>query len=410
MQAYCIAVGSELLGSTRLDTNSLWITSQLAQYGIEVIGKAVASDRLDSIRDAVRSAMRQAELSVITGGLGPTSDDQTREAVAELLELPLTEDPEIVASIRTRFRNAGLEMPESNRRQANVPRGARVLGNEDGTAPGLWLKHEGHELLLLPGVPREMKTMFSACVAPELARRFRGQMPVVAKFCVAGVAESEVEERLAATYELVGHDNVTVLAKPGDISIEVRSSDEEEISAASRQVEKAFGSRLYSRGESMAEVVVAECRARGLRVAVAESCTGGLLGGRLTSVPGASSVFSTGFVTYENQAKENQLGVSKSVLDRHGAVSEECAVAMAEGARVRAGVDLAAAITGVAGPAGGSKEKPVGTVCFAWSAAEEVISTTVRFPGKRELVRSFATQWALDGLRRQALAWPVPTA
>lgn len=389
-----------MLGYLRTDTNSLWLAEQLALRGVSLAGKAVVGDDRAAIGRALTQAMDAAELVIVTGGLGPTADDVTREAVSEALGLPLEHDEEVASSIAERFEQLGIRMAEVNLRQAKVPEGARVLENHRGTAPGLWLTVSGRAVVLLPGVPREMRGLAREHLLPWLEEDSERPVRRVQVFRVAGLPEATVEERLAPLYERVEPDQVAVLARPGDVRIEVSSTRAGSV-VDWDWMRKILGESLYSQGESMEEVVIDACRSRGLRLAAAESCTGGGICARLTDVPGSSEVLLGGVVAYHNAVKQSALGVSTGSLERHGAVSEEVAVEMAEGARTRLEADIGVAVTGVAGPSGGTPDKPVGTVWFAWSLVTAVDTAGVRFPGDRERVRAFAVQWALDGIRRR---------
>ena len=415
VRAEIVAVGSEMLTPTHLDTNSLFITERLNELGIDLQGKAVAGDDRDVLKAIVADALRRSDLLILTGGLGPTDDDLTRDVVADLIGEPLEYHADIFERIEQRFTSRGLRTPAINRRQAMVPRGAAVLPNKNGTAPGLWIEHDRKLILLLPGPPRELKPMLEAVIQERLlglvgaSRLFRRVLRIT------GQSESSVEEKMQPLYAkwLASPTKIatTILASLGQIELHLTavatSVDEGQraLDDAVTEVRAALGHDLFStKGESMQEIVGALCRARGFRISAAESCTGGLVMARLTEVPGSSDYVDRGVVVYSNQSKTDLLGVSADLIEQHGAVSEPVAEAMARGMVKRAGTDLAVGITGVAGPGGGTPEKPVGMVAVAaaW-ARQNAIETRVRtykFVGGREMVRFQASQAALDMVRR----------
>jgi nicotinamide-nucleotide amidase len=410
--AEIIAVGSELLGSSRVDTNSLFLSDRLASLGIELRAKSVVGDDRQRLKEILRGALSRAELVILTGGLGPTDDDLTREAVAETLGLTLHEDPAIIAQIQERFAARGLRMPAVNRKQAMVPQGARVLANPRGTAPGLAIEHDGRVVALLPGPPREMQPMFDDLCAATLARRAGGARIHKAMLFVAGRGESHVEEIAQPIYSKWMRETppieTTILAMPGQVELHLMVRSEQGPDAAARlraareELVAALGADVFSTdGRSMEEVVGAMLRERGFTIAAAESCTGGLLLSRLTDIAGSSDYVLGGAVTYGNALKTTLAGVPPSLIDAHGAVSEPVAVALAEGVRERTGASLGLGITGIAGPGGGSSEKPVGTVAIALSASDlETRVRTFSFFGGRPQVKFQATQAALDMVRR----------
>jgi nicotinamide-nucleotide amidase len=414
--AEIIAIGSELLTPHRTDTDSLFLTSRLNDAGVIVRRKVVVGDSREDLADAVAGALTRADLVITTGGLGPTDDDLTREAVADVLHLDLDEDPSIVASIAARFARRGSVMPEINRRQALVPRGATVLPNPVGTAPGL-LIHAGERLVVLfPGPPRELTAMFDAHLAPRLAALTGSRRLQRRVIKIIGRAESEVDAVASPIYTPLASGplpvETTILASAGQIELHLSTASDDEAAAAARldtgvrALASALAPFVFSTdGRSLEAVAGGLLAARGWRVALAESCTGGLLAGRLTDVPGSSAWVVGGIVAYANDVKIAELGVPAAVLDANGAVSEPVARAMAEGARDRLGANVGIGITGIAGPDGGTPEKPVGTVVIA-VAANETIVRTFRFSGDRELVRRHSTSTALDMLRRLLLDLP----
>lgn len=421
MRAEIIAVGSELLTPERVDTNSLFITERLNEIGIEVKVKTIVGDDRAELRAIVTQALARSDLIITTGGLGPTDDDVTREAVAETLHVRLDIDETILERIRARFATRGIRMPDINIRQALVPHGAVPLENPNGTAPGLWIEPGDRIVLLLPGPPREMQSMFEAVVRDRLHPR-RGSSRLYRRVLrITGRTESHTEEAVGPAYGrwLKGAIPIstTILAAQGQIELHLtaqatdREAADAALDAAVADAQERLGRDLYSTdGRTLEEVVGALLRAGHRRIAVAESCTGGLLTSRLTDVPGSSEYVERGIVAYSNAVKAEWLGVPGEVIAEQGAVSEPVAVAMARGVRDRARVDIGIGVTGIAGPGGGSDHKPVGTVVIAIARADrsepDVRVQTFRFPGGRMLVKTQATQMALDMVRR----WLLETA
>jgi len=408
-----IAVGSELLTPAKIDTNSLFITEQLNLLGIEVKAKAVVGDERAELEHVFRSFLARADLVVFCGGLGPTDDDLTREVVAAVLDRPLAEDEAITAHLRTRFasRNLPMPMPESNRRQAMVPSGGRVIANARGSAPGLWIDHDDRLVLLLPGPPRELRPMLTDLVEGPLKERSGGVSLVRRVVRVAGRIESHVDEALHPLYQQWERATppvaATILAVLGSIELHVstRAASREEavraLESAVAETSAVLGRDVYSTDGRLLESVVGDLLVeRGLRIGVAESCTGGLIASRLTDIPGSSRYVDQAVVVYSNEAKTELLGVSPDLLREHGAVSEPVALAMAEGIKTRARAGVGVGVTGIAGPTGGTPEKPVGMVVVSAVTDEERRVRTFRFFGEREQVKFQASQAALDMVRR----------
>jgi len=411
--AAIIAVGSEMLTPSKLDTNSLFITEQLNLLGIDVRAKAVVGDDRAELEHVLRSWLTRADLVVLCGGLGPTDDDLTREVVATVLDRPLAEDEAITAHLRARFasRNLPTPMPENNRRQAMVPRGARVIANSRGSAPGLWIDQNERVVLLLPGPPRELRPMLTELVEGALKERSAGAPLARRVLKVAGRFESHVDEALHPLYlvweKATPPIAATILATLGSIELHLstraatREIADAALESAIAEALAVLGPDVYSTNGRSLEAIVGELLAdRGLHIAVAESCTGGLITSRLTDVPGSSRYVDQSVVVYSNDAKTALLGVPEDLLRAHGAVSEPVAVAMAEGIRARARADVGVGVTGIAGPTGGTPEKPVGTVVVAAVTDEERRVRTARFFGEREQVKFQASQAALDMVRR----------
>ena len=413
--AEIIAVGTELLTPFRSDTNSLFLTARLNELGIVVRRKSIVGDDQTDLGSAVREALDRADLLVVCGGLGPTDDDLTRETVADVLGRPLTEDPSIVEYLSTRFAARGWTMPENNRRQAAVPDGAVVLHNPRGTAPGLWLETDGQVIVLLPGPPRELEPMFTALVDTRLASRSVSERLYRRVLRVTGRGESHVEEMTQPVYDRWRQAEppvaTTVLASPGlvELHLSTRAASRDAaltvLDAATGELATVLGHHLFSTdGRSLSDVVGELLKRDGYRVAVGESCTGGLVTSRLVDIPGSSTYVEAGVVAYSNDVKRSVLGVDPELLKRDGAVSEVVAVAMAEGARRIGAADIGIGVTGVAGPGGGSDEKPIGTVCMGVvGPGTEREARTAQFAGDRALIRQLATQTSLDLLRRVLL-------
>jgi nicotinamide-nucleotide amidase len=406
VKAEIIAVGSELLTPDRVDTNSLFLTEELNKLGIEVVRKSIVGDNRDDLNATFHEALEHVELVIASGGLGPTEDDLTRETVADLLGRKLQLNKEILQYIEGRFRQLGREMPAVNVRQAMVPEGAEALENPRGSAPGLWIEDSGHRIALLPGPPRELKPMFYEQVLPRLQRFASSVRMFHRELRVAGMGESALEQRIKPIYTRYSDVNTTILAAPGEIQIHLRIWTDDAVHSQKtldeivQSFQLALTDRIFSLDGSPLEEVVAQILTmNSATIAAAESCTGGLLAQRLTSIAGSSSYFLGGVVCYSNELKTAWADVPAGIIKAKGAVSSEVAIALADGIRRRVGSTLGVGITGIAGPGGGSEEKPVGTVHLAVSHAGGVRERGVRFPGDREAVRWHAAQLALDMVR-----------
>jgi nicotinamide-nucleotide amidase len=413
IDAAIIAVGSELLTPHKADTNSLFVTQVLNDLGIAVAFKAIVGDNRAELTSHIAHALARHRVLILTGGLGPTDDDLTREVVAAHLGLAMDEDPAIIDAMERRFAARGWKMPAVNRRQALVPRGAAVLANPHGTAPGLWIEHGESLIALLPGPPREMKPMMDGDVRARLTP-VAGQTRLHRRLVrVSGRGESAVEEMVQPIYSSWLKQSpaieTTILAGLGQVELHLvtQSSDPAaaaaSLDAAVNQLAGVLGPDLVSTDGRELEAVVGDLlRERGWRVALAESCTGGLATSRLTDVPGSSDYLERGVIAYSNEAKIALLGVDAALIQAHGAVSEPVAAAMAAGIRDRAGVDVGVGITGIAGPGGGSEQKPVGTVCIAVCGHDARVRT-FRLPGGRKMVKALSANTAIDMLRRLLL-------
>jgi nicotinamide-nucleotide amidase len=414
VNAEIIAVGSELLTPFRMDTNSLYLTEQLNQLGVEVIFKSVVGDDLERLVAAAQHALLRSDVVIFSGGLGPTEDDLTREAVAQALGVPLRRDEQIIAAIEQRFAARGWKMSPNNAKQADVLEGATVLPNPNGTAPGQWLsgRIENREriVILLPGPPHELKALFEA----ECRERLREKLPTAflatRVLKVAMLGESLVDARVAPIYKRFADVQTTILAGAGEIQLHFKSRAESMETAQARvdeaadAVEEELDDAVYSRdGQSLEQIVGYWLQMRNATLAVAESCTGGLLGERITSVGGSSRYFAGGAIVYSNTLKTELAGVPADMIERHGAVSREVAAALAESIRYRCDTTLGIGITGVAGPTGGTPEKPVGLVFHALASAGGTDVIERIFPGDRKRIRWFASTLALDMVRKKLM-------
>jgi nicotinamide-nucleotide amidase len=414
VNAEIIAVGSELLTPFRQDTNSLYLTQKLNDLGVAVAFKTIVGDNLKDIVRATKTGLSRADIVIFTGGLGPTEDDLTREAVAQTLGLHLKRDPEIVQAIERRFTEHGWKMSSNNIKQADVISGATVLPNANGTAPGQWIggRSDGREKLvvLLPGPPHELKALFEGSVLERLRAKVPKQSLAARVLKITGMGESACDARVAPLYKRFTDVDTTILAAPGEIQLHLRTQKESDEAANNRldelvgMIEEELGDNVYSdNGDSLEQIVSYFLQMRDATLSVAESCTGGLVAERLTSVSGSSRYFIGGAVVYSNELKTQLADVPADLIDVYGAVSEQVARALAEGIRKKCGTSLGLGVTGVAGPTGGTAEKPVGLAfhALATHAGTEVIKRN--FPGDRARIRWFASQQALDMVRRKLM-------
>lgn len=410
LTAEIIAIGSELLTPDRTDTNSLWLTEKLNGIGIEVKLKTIVGDDDARLEEAIKDALRRSRVVIMTGGLGPTEDDITRKIAARALSRRLLFNEKVLGEISAKFERMGRGMPEINSRQAMVIQGAEVLGNPNGTAPGMYLEHNNCAVVLLPGPPREMRPMFENFVQPKLAAK-AGDLRVMRRILrVVGLGESAVDERIAPIYTQYKNPQTTILFNRSEIEIHLTAQAKTEkdaellLDGLAGQIEERLGHSIFAfRGETMEEVVGLRLAVGGFSLGVAESCTGGLISQRLTEVPGSSVYFKEGVVAYSNDAKTRSLGVDSELIRQHGAVSAEVAEAMAEGIRHRADTDFGLSVTGIAGPGGATEDKPVGLVFIALSDDAHTEHRKIMLPGDRHLIRWRASQAALDLLRRRLI-------
>jgi nicotinamide-nucleotide amidase len=410
MHAEIIAVGSELLTPERSDTNSLWLTQRLNDIGIEVKLKTIVGDDEARLEETIRDAVKRSDVVITTGGLGPTEDDVTRQAAARALNRELEYRIELENHLRERFRGWGREMPEINKRQAYVISGCEVLPNPNGSAVGMYLSVDGKHVAIFPGPPREMEPMFENLVLPKLKAAAGGVSVFRRLLKVSGLGESALDEAIVPIYKTYPEIQTSILFNKSEVDVQLSMRSGNSKAANDRldelegKIVAKLGVAVFSvQGETMEMVVGRLLKNRGATLSVAESCTGGLIGSRLTDVPGSSSYYIEGVVSYSNAAKIRTLNVPEVVLRGFGAVSAETAAAMAAGMRERAATDYAVSVTGIAGPDGGSEEKPVGLVYIGFADANGTKTLKLVLPGDRYLIRWRASQAALDYLRRQLL-------
>jgi nicotinamide-nucleotide amidase len=414
VNAEVIAVGSELLTPYRMDTNSLYLTEQLNLLGVDVIFKSVVGDDLRRLVATTQHGLFRSDILIFSGGLGPTADDLTREAVAEALGTKLKRDPDVLRNIEQRFASRGWKMAPNNAQQADVIEGATVLANPQGTAPGQWLagEFEGKEriVVLLPGPPHELKALFESEVRDRLREKVPPAFLASRTLKVAMLGESAVDARVAPIYKRFADVATTILAGAGEVELHFKTraatqqAAQQRVDEVAGLVEDELDDAVYSRnGEPLEQIVGYWLQMRNATLAVAESCTGGLLAERITSVSGSSRYFLGGAVVYSNNLKTELAGVPADMIERHGAVSREVAAALAEGIRYRCEATLGVGITGVAGPAGGTPEKPVGLVFHALASDSGTDVVQRNFAGDRKRIRRFASTMALDMVRRKLI-------
>ena len=410
-----ITVGTELLLGQIIDTNASWIAQRLAEAGIDLYYKTTVGDNAGRIEAALRQALSRADVLITTGGLGPTEDDLTRDVVAAVLGRPLHLDSDVLARIEQRFAHRKIPMSENNRKQAMVPEGAEVLHNPNGTAPGLFLREGGRCVACMPGVPAEMKPMLTGQVIPQIREVFGIRSRIVSRVLkMCGISESKVDQAIGDYFREMRNPTIGILAHAGEIHVRLtcKGEDPAEITrmldALEGKVRQRLGALVFGRDEEKLEALVGQLlRARGATLAVAESCTGGLIASRLTDVAGSSDYFERGMVTYSTAAKQHLLGVPRELIGNSGVVSLDVVRVMADGVRRRSGTTFGLATTGIAGPSGGTSERPVGLVCvaLAWEGGD--IAREYRFHGGRELIKYRAAQMALEMLRRHLLGIPI---
>ncbi len=410
--AEIIAIGTELLTPQRLDTNSLYVTEQLNLLGVEVVRKHVIGDERDRLTDAIRSAVKRSHIVVLIGGLGPTEDDVTRDAVAAALGRPLILSLEQESVLITRFRQINRPMAKNNLRQAYLVEGAEALVNPYGSAPGQYISTDHGALAMLPGPPREMKPMMKDQLLPRLRHVVPPSVIRVRSFRITGIGESDLDTLIAPVYTKYTNPVTTVLSSPGDLFVHLRASGETAAQAdallreVGTPIADLLGDKIYSEdAEEPLEAVIARLlRKQIATVSTAESCTGGLIAGRLTEQAGSSDYFLAGYVTYSDNQKAKILNVPSALITQHTAVSEPVAAAMAEGARKLSGSTYALSVTGYAGPTGGTDFDPVGTVYIGLASSRGTEVRRIRYGGERYRTRMLATQGALDVLRKKLMS------
>jgi nicotinamide-nucleotide amidase len=410
LTAEIIAIGSELLTPTKTDTNSLWLTEKLNEIGIEVKLKTIVGDDKLRLEETIRDALKRSDIVLSTGGLGPTEDDITRTVSATAIDRELIYLEELETDLRERFRRWGREMPDINKRQAYIIKGAEVLPNPNGSAVGMLVEIDDKVFGILPGPPRENQPMFTNFILPKLRER-AGEIYVKRRFLrVSGMGESAVDEAIAPIYKSYANVETSILFNKSEIELHLSAQSNSEAEAnkildeLAQKIAEKLGIAVFAmNGETMEEVIGNLLKTQGKTLSIAESCTGGLVGSRITEVSGSSEYFIEGAVCYANDAKIRTLSVPPELIENYGAVSAEVAEAMARGMREKAKTDYAVSVTGIAGPTGGTEEKPVGTVFIGYADETQVKSFKIILPGDRYLVRWRASQAVLDYLRRQIL-------
>jgi nicotinamide-nucleotide amidase len=410
LKAEIIAIGSELLTPHRTDTNSLWLTERLNSIGISLQQKTIVGDEEARLEEAVRDALRRSDVIISTGGLGPTEDDITRKVFARVSGRQLMLDYEVLEQIRERFSSRNLQMTPNNERQALIPRGAMVLPNPNGSAPGVRMDQDGRLIVLLPGPPRENQPMFNDYIMPELEKLSRGQRIAKRLLKVTGLGESALDDMISAIYTPYTNPQTTILFTDSEIEIHLTATAEtiaraeEIVDELADKLEEKLGDHVYTTtGERLESVIGDRLLLKRYTIATAESCTGGLIAERITTVPGASNYFVGSIVSYKEEAKTALLGVPRELIESRGAVSGEVAEAMARGVKERTGATIGLSVTGVAGPGGGTEAVPVGTVYIG--LADDIMTSNRRLilPGDRHLIRWRASTAALEMVRRRYL-------
>jgi len=414
VKAEIISTGTELLLGQVLNTNAQFLGQRLAKMGINVFFQTTVGDNPGRLTEVFNNALRRADLVILTGGLGPTSDDLTKETVAEALGLRMHVNESAMAHIEEFFRLRGRKMPEANRKQALIPEGAMLIPNKVGTAPGMIIETGNKTVVILPGPPVEMEPMFTATVEPYLGNKAGKEKAIIVSrvIRILGIGESSVEERIKDLVEQQSNPTIAFLAPRGEVLVRITAkaatgkAAEKMIAKVEKEIVKRLGGYIYGTDdESLEKVVAGLLKKHNVTLSVAESCTGGLIAKRLTDIPGVSQNFLYGVVTYSNESKVNMLGVAPEVLEKHGAVSEETALEMVRGIRQAGGSDIAVAVTGIAGPGGGTPEKPVGLVYIAFADYDTAIVQKYLFTGDREVIRWQSANVALNMLREYLLLY-----
>ncbi|SJZ31242.1 competence/damage-inducible protein A [Selenihalanaerobacter shriftii] len=408
MNAEIVSIGTELLLGQIVDTNAAYIAERLAELGINLYHRTTVGDNKERLLQVLQRSLERADVVITTGGLGPTDDDLTREIIAEVMGVDLVKDEKLVKQIESFFEKLGREMTENNLTQAYLPVGAEPIINEEGTAAGIILEKDDKIIISMPGVPTEMKQMMRKEVIPYLKGQIGNKQLIKSKVLkVCGYGESSLETEIKDILDNQTNPTIALLASKAEVHLRItaKADVEKEASYLINQVEVELRERLQDNifgvnEESMEEVVAKRLNKKGLQIAIAESCTGGLIGHRLTNIPGSSSYFERGVVSYSNQAKQELLQVSAQTLKEHGAVSRETAKEMAKGVKELAKTGLGISVTGIAGPGGGSEEKPIGLVYMGLAVGNKTQSFRFKFHGRRQQIKYLTSQYALDKLRR----------
>ena len=402
-----ISVGTELLLGNIVNTNAQFLAEQCASLGLSLYFQTVVGDNKERLESTIQLAMSRSDIIILTGGLGPTEDDLTKESVANVCELPLVLDETTKIRIEQYFKNSVYkEIPESNWKQAMIPNGAKVLENNNGTAPGLIVEKDSKTIILLPGPPNELYPMFKEQVAPYL-NQMQPEIITSTTVKICGIGESQVEDKIKDLIKVQTNPTIAPYAKTGEVHLRITAKASSEadgkklIKPVVQELKDRFGIAIYTtKEESLEEVVINLLRKKGLSLATAESCTGGMLGSRIVGVSGASDIYKIGYITYSNKAKRKCIDVKKDTLKKYGAVSKETAREMARGGAFQSGADVCLGITGIAGPNGGTEEKPVGLVYISCFYNNSIYVDKYIFKGNRQKIREQATVKALDTIRR----------
>ncbi len=402
-----ISVGTELLLGNIVNTNAQFLAEQCASLGLSLYFQTVVGDNKERLESTIQLAMSRSDIIILTGGLGPTEDDLTKESVANVCELPLVLDETTKIRIEQYFKNSVYkEIPESNWKQAMIPNGAKVLENNNGTAPGLIVEKDSKTIILLPGPQNELYAMFKEQVAPYL-NQMQPEIITSTTVKICGIGESQVEDKIKDLIKVQTNPTIAPYAKTGEVHLRITAKASSEadgkklIKPVVQELKDRFGIAIYTtKEESLEEVVINLLRKKGLSLATAESCTGGMLGSRIVGVSGASDIYKVGYITYSNKAKRKCIDVKKDTLKKYGAVSKETAREMARGGAFQSGADVCLGITGIAGPNGGTEEKPVGLVYISCFYNNSIYVEKYIFKGNRQKIREQATVKALDTIRR----------
>ena len=412
--AELISIGDEVLTGHTVDSNASFIAQRLIEAGCELKWRVTVGDDIAVIVSAIRTALTRADIVITTGGLGPTHDDRTKDALCELFDRKLVHHPEILQELLRRYAARNMTMPKSNENQAMLPDGARLFPNQFGSAVGICMEQTGKAVIALPGVPREMMALMTESVVPYVRERFPSGEIVVHKIRTTGITESKLSDLLTPFVHVPEHISFAYLPSYGGVDLRFiakgvnRESLQREIASIDSTIRKHAGEFVFGTNDDTLESVVGGLlHSRHATLSVAESCTAGMLGATIANVPGSSGYFMGGVISYDNSVKERELGVAPEILKSYGAVSSECAAAMATGVREKFNTTYALSITGIAGPDGETSEKPVGLVWFGLATAEKTLTTQFRLSGDRQIIRTRATSIALDLLRRALLGLPT---